>query len=80
MTDIVAIFKAHGLYHEFDCADCRARDFAVTGPHGHSCVVCGGRAQWGFYLTPLCDSCKGRGFDHTLPWQDAYLAAENGDR
>ena len=40
------------------CSYCEERDIGVMGPHSHVCSVCGGTATYGWYTTPLCETCK----------------------
>jgi hypothetical protein len=51
---IANLFRIAGTLRPFECTECEGRGLFVSGPHSHVCSVCGERAYYGFYTTPLC--------------------------
>lgn len=48
------IFSSAGCYAPFRCVECEVAGNFISGPHSHKCSVCGERASYGWYTTPLC--------------------------
>lgn len=51
-----SVFRMASTLFPFRCDECTSKGFFVSGPHGHTCTICGEKACWGFYTTPRCEA------------------------